>query len=138
MKHKHVFLKYLGGNNGIPTCENKIIIATLALGSRPRQGLAKVRAKCEGRESHFMLSGVWESVREWTPTLPSELSLWMLESRWISKILKSDYRGQNPLDWKVSYIIEKLLELKCLKWVRMTHLDISNISYGQKKGRESN
>jgi hypothetical protein len=31
-------------------------IATLALGSRPRQGLAKVQAKSEARESHFMLS----------------------------------------------------------------------------------
>jgi hypothetical protein len=44
---------------------NKLtIVATLALGSRPREGLAKVQAKCEGRESHFMLMGVWESVRE--------------------------------------------------------------------------
>ncbi len=39
-------------------------VATLTLGSRPKQGLAKVRAKCEGRESHFMFLGVWESVRE--------------------------------------------------------------------------
>jgi hypothetical protein len=39
-------------------------ITTLALGSRPRQRFAKVRAKCEGQESHFMLPGVWESVRE--------------------------------------------------------------------------
>ncbi len=30
------------------------------------------------------------------------------------------------------------MELRCLKWARMTHLDTSNISYGQKKGRESN
>jgi hypothetical protein len=36
----------------------------------------KVRAKCEGRESHFMPPGVWESMREWTPTLPNELPLW--------------------------------------------------------------
>ncbi len=39
-------------------------VATLALGSQPRQGLAKVWAKCEGWESHFMLPRVWESVRE--------------------------------------------------------------------------
>jgi hypothetical protein len=39
-------------------------VATLALGSRPRQGLAKVRVKNEARESHFMLPGVQESVRE--------------------------------------------------------------------------
>jgi hypothetical protein len=42
------------------------------------------------------------------------------------------------MDWKVPYIIENLLELLCLKWSCMTHLDISNTSYVQKKGRESN
>ncbi len=30
------------------------------------------------------------------------------------------------------------MELICLNWARMTHLDISNTSYGQKKGRELN
>jgi hypothetical protein len=30
------------------------------------------------------------------------------------------------------------LEPRCLKWARMTHLNIWNTSYGQKKGRESN
>jgi hypothetical protein len=40
--------------------------------------------------------------------------------------------------WGVLYIIEKLLKCRCPKWDRMTHLDIYNTSYGQKKGRESN
>ncbi len=40
--------------------------------------------------------------------------------------------------WRVLYINEKLLKLRCLKWARITHLDIWNTSYGQKKGRESN
>jgi hypothetical protein len=40
--------------------------------------------------------------------------------------------------WNVPYIIGKLLELTCLKWARITHLDIWNTSYDQKKGRESN
>jgi hypothetical protein len=35
---------------------------------------------------------------------------------------------------KVPYIIEKILERRCLKWARMTQLDIWNTSYGQKKG----
>jgi hypothetical protein len=30
------------------------------------------------------------------------------------------------------------LERRCLKWAWMTHLDIKHISYGQKKGWESN
>jgi len=67
-----------------------------------------------------------------------ELPLWELESQWIPKSSKSNYKGQNPMDWRVPYIIEKLLELWCLKWAFMTHLDTSNKSYGQKKGRESN
>jgi hypothetical protein len=65
---------------------------------------------------------------------PKWIPFWELESRWIPKSSKSDYRGQNPLNWGVPYIIEKLLELKCLKWARMTHLDTS---YGQKKGQKS-
>jgi hypothetical protein len=42
--------------------------------------------------------------------------------------------------WIETFLIslEKILECRCLKWDRMTHLDISNTSYGQKKGRESN
>jgi len=35
-----------------------IIVATLAWGSRLRQGLAKVQAKSEAQESHFMLPKV--------------------------------------------------------------------------------
>jgi len=48
------------------------------LGSRPKQRLTKMWTKNEARESHFMLLGVWESVREWTSTLPSELPFWEL------------------------------------------------------------
>jgi hypothetical protein len=42
------------------------------------------------------------------------------------------------MDWRVRYIIEKLLKCRCLKWAYMIHLDTSNTSYGQKKGQESN
>jgi hypothetical protein len=38
----------------------------------------------------------------------------------------------------VFYIIENILERRCLKWARIAYLDIWNTSYGQKKGRESN
>ncbi len=77
-------------------------------------------------------------MREWTHTLPSELPFWELESRWTPECSESNCRGQNILDWQGSYIIGKLLELRCLKWAHMTHLDTSYTSYGQKKGRESN
>jgi hypothetical protein len=55
-------------------------VTTLALGSWPRQGLAKVWAKNETQEV--------ESMREcenWTCTFPSELPLWELESQWTPK-----------------------------------------------------
>ncbi len=42
------------------------------------------------------------------------------------------------MNWEVPYITGKLLERKFLKCLRMTHLSSWNISYGQKKGRESN
>ncbi len=43
---------------------------------------------------------------------------------------KNDYKGQNPMDWGVHYLIGKLLEFRCVKWACMTHLDTSNTSYG--------
>jgi len=77
-------------------------------------------------------------VKEWTLTLSKELPLWELEFRWTHKFSKSDYKGQNSMDWEVPYIIEKFFERRCLKWAPMTHLDIWNINYGKKKGWESN
>jgi hypothetical protein len=80
---------------------------------------------------------VQESVREWAFTLPRQLPLWERESRWTPKTSESHLRGQNSMACGAFYIIGKLLERRCLKWARITHLDIWNTSYGQKKGRES-
>ncbi len=99
-------------------------VATLTLGLQPKQGLGRVRAKREAQESHLMLSGMKESVKEQTLTLLNELPFWELESRRTFESLESNYKGQNPLDWKDLYIIRNLLEHRCLKWARMTHLDI--------------
>jgi hypothetical protein len=109
-------------------------VATLALGSWPRQGLVKVWAKYEAQESHFMLPRVQENVREWTLTFPSELPLWELDFQWTLESSKNDCRGQNPLDWKSPYIIGKLLELRCLKWAHMTHLDTYTQVITKRKG----
>jgi hypothetical protein len=76
--------------------------------------------------------------KRWTLTLPSELPFWELESQWTPKFSEGECRGHNPLNWNVFYIIGKLLKRRYLKWACMTHLDIRNTSYGQKKGRESN
>jgi hypothetical protein len=76
-------------------------------------------------------------VREWTLTLPSELSFWELESQWTPESSEGNCKSQNPLNLRFFNTIEKLLKRGCFKWVRMTHLDIWNTSYGQKKGRET-
>jgi hypothetical protein len=111
-------------------------VATLALGSRPKQGVVRLRAKRETQESLHMFPGVqrvWRNepshsqvnshVGNWTPNgLPT---------------LQSAIAGVKThcLEKK---IIGKLLKRRCLKWVRIAHLDIWNTSYGQKKGRELN
>jgi hypothetical protein len=80
-----------------------------------------------------------KSVREWTLTLPNELPLWELESKWTPKSSKCNCRGQNPSVWKKkNYNIRNILKHRCLKWARMTHLDIYNRSYDQNKGWKSN
>jgi hypothetical protein len=56
LKHGNIF-NYKYGCYGDVIGEGKNV-ATLALGLQPKQGLAKVRAKSEARESHFMLMGV--------------------------------------------------------------------------------
>jgi hypothetical protein len=131
-----------------------VCVTTLALGFDQKKGLQKVQAKSKAHESYLprlkvihLLGGQClcctnphykKSVREWTFTLLSEFPFWELESRWILKSLEINYKGQNPLDWRVLYIIGIILEQKCIKWVLMTHLNTSNTHYGQKKGRESN
>jgi hypothetical protein len=77
-------------------------------------------------------------VKEWTLTFPKELPFWELESQWTPKFSESNYKGQNLMNWRVRHIIGNILKPRCLKWARMTHLDTSNTSYGEKKGRESN
>ncbi len=113
-------------------------VATLPLGSRPKQGVARLKAKRETRESHHMLPGVqrvWghepshsqvnSNVGSWSPK-------WTLESS------ERNWKGKNSLPWSFFYIIGKLLKCRCLKCVRIAHLDIWNTSYGQKKGQKSN
>jgi hypothetical protein len=113
-------------------------VTTLAMGSRPRQRLARLRAKKAAWKSHLMFPIMQKSVREWTLTLPNELPFWEFKSQWTSKSSKGDCKGQNPSIQNFLYIIKKLLKHRCLKWAHITHLDISNTSYGQKKGWESN
>jgi len=47
-------------------------------------------------------------------------------------------QGSKPNGLMRSLYHWKLLKRRCLKWACITHLDIWNISYGQKKDRKSN
>ncbi len=55
-----------------------------------------------------------------------------------SRNFRVQCKGQNTSHWGVLYIIGKLSKCRCRKWAHMSHLDICSISYGKKKGRESN
>jgi hypothetical protein len=113
-------------------------VATLALGSRPRQGVTRLRAKRETRESLHMLPGVqrvWGNEPSHSQ-VNSHVGSSSLE--WTLEFLECNSRGHNSSPWSVLYIIGKLLKCRCLKWACIANLDIWNTSYGQKKGRESN
>jgi hypothetical protein len=93
----------------------------LSLGFVPKQRLTKVWAKNEPR-NHISCSrsakkceGMNPHTPKWTPTLGIGIPMG-------SEFLEGDCRGQNSLNWKVIYIIEKLLKRKCLKWACMTNL----------------
>jgi hypothetical protein len=116
----------------------EIHVVTLALGSQRRQGVARLWAKWETRESHHMLLGVQ---RVWG-NQPSHSQVnshggnW--SPKWTLETSKSNFKSQNSMNCDVLYIIGKLLERKYLKWACIVHLDIWNTSYGRRKGRESN
>jgi hypothetical protein len=122
-----LWLQFLGG-----------IVTTLALGLRPRQGVARLRAKSETQESHHMLpkvQRVWGNEPSHSQVNSNYVS-W--SPKWTPKFSKRDCRGQNPSFGKVVFIIGKLWKFRCLKWACIAHLDIWNTSYDQKKGCESN
>jgi hypothetical protein len=50
-------------------------------------------------------------IPKWTPIL--DFGSWSPNG--LLKSLDSDFKGQNPSHWRVLYIIEKLLKLRCLK-----------------------
>jgi hypothetical protein len=83
--------------------------------------------------SHFVATPLWGKC-EVTIHTPKN-GTW--ESSGTPKNLEFNCRGQNTLPWGVLYTVEKVLECRCPKWPRMSHLDICSTSYGRKKGHES-
>jgi hypothetical protein len=112
-------------------------VATLALGSRPRQGFARLQAK-KKTGNHTHTHGSVRGCEGMNPHTPKGFHFGELESRWTFQFSEDNYRGQISMAWGIPYIIGNLLERRSLKWAHITHLDIWNTSYGQKKSRESN
>ncbi len=56
----------------------------------------------------------------------------------LSKTQSAIVGVKTPCIWSVLYTVGKVLKCRCPKWLRMSHLDICSISYGRKKGQESN
>jgi hypothetical protein len=84
--------------------------------------------------SKYVATPLWDKCEDETHTPKSE----KLESSGTLKNSELDCRGQNTSHWNVLDVIGKVLNFKCPKWPRMSHLDICSPSYGQKKGQESN
>jgi len=98
--------------------------------NNPSLGLA-TKAKglqgCRLRGSSRITSHTLGSVRKcegMNPHTPRQLPLWKMESQWTPKTSENNLRGKNSMSYNFLYIIGKLLESRCLKWARITHLDI--------------
>jgi hypothetical protein len=82
----------------------------------------------------FIATPHWDKCEDETCT-PKSGNLEFVET---PETLKFNCRGQNISHWSVLYTIGKLLKCRCRKWACMSHLNICSMSYGKKKGRESN
>jgi hypothetical protein len=102
---------------------------TLTLGSRSRQGFARTRAKRGARECGRVKMNT--HTPRWTPIFGDGVSV-------DSRNFRERLQRWKPLSLKSFLYHWKAIEFYMSKWVRMTHLDICNTSYGQKKGWESN
>jgi hypothetical protein len=85
---------------------------------------AKGLQGCGPRESPGVTSHTLGSVGKCEGSLPRQLPLWEMESRWTPETSESDFKGPNSMACSFFYIIEKLLEPRCLKWARIAHLNI--------------
>jgi hypothetical protein len=84
--------------------------------------------KCNPRIT-FALLEVWGNLHSWecegmNPHTPKWIPTLRVGIPMESWIFKEVFRGQNSLDQKIYYTIEKFLKLICLKWVCMIHLNI--------------
>jgi len=112
----HLFIKDI-----ISRCIESV--ATLALGSRPRQGLVRVRDKREAWETHLTPRSVGECERM-NPHTPKVTPTWGVGVLIDSRIFREQLQGSKPIKLRIFYIIGKQLKHRCFKWARITHLNI--------------
>jgi len=78
-----------------------VYVATLALGSQPRQGLARVQAKKKAWESHlFHAPGSVGECEGMNPHPPKWAPILGIGVPMDSKFSDNNRKGQNPLDWE--------------------------------------
>jgi hypothetical protein len=96
-----------------------------SLGSQPKQGVTRLQAKREAQESHFSCSRECERMWGNEPShsqVNSHCGSWT--PKWTPKSSERSCKGQNSYVQRVLYIIGKVLKLTCLNWAHMSHLDI--------------
>jgi hypothetical protein len=86
-------------------------IATLTLGSRPRQGGCKGVGQERDPRVTSNTPGSAKSVRVHTLTLPSELPCWELESRMESQIFRVQFQGSKLISLKSFLYRWKTIEM---------------------------
>ncbi len=82
----------------------------------------------------YVATPLWPSVG----VKPNTSKVGNLESSGTPECLEFDSKAQNYSYWDFLGVIGKVLKRRYRKWPRIGHLDICSLSYGQKKGRESN
>jgi hypothetical protein len=116
-----------------------LFVATLALGSWPKQRLARVQANSEAWESHFMFPWGWECSKMWKnwqfDSSPLKIRNWLdfLGYRWcVTYCWKALDKGYNLCLDNIS-IRGLHKELCALKVVRVPTLGISGLALGSLK-----
>jgi hypothetical protein len=95
--------------------QTHICVATLTLGSRPRQGVARLRGKKKIRESHHMLPGVQKVWRN-EPShsqVDSHVGSWT--PKWTPKFFRAWLQGSKPIAFKSSLYHWKAIKIHMSK-----------------------
>jgi hypothetical protein len=94
----------------------------------PNLGLTTKARACKGVGQEWIPKVTFHAPKsvgkceEWTSTLPKWAPTLGVRIMMDSQIFRVWIQGQNSLNWSFPYIIENLLECRCLKCAHMTYL----------------